>query len=144
MPRNATTFRYGFVYMPFPANHMVRACVALLAASLADCAGSLDRVDEAFVDQRKYQLYSCAELTQEAAKKTAAEAELRQLMEKSAQEPGGDLVNLVAYRTDYLMTRGELRVLAETARDKNCPPDAPAASSARAPAEQTVPARRRR
>jgi hypothetical protein len=51
------------------------------------------------------------------------ELELKLLMDKANQGTGGAVVNVIAYQSDYVMVREELKMIDATARAKNC--DAP-------------------
>ena len=56
-----------------------------------------------------------------AAKASAKrEQDLRELIDKAQQEAGGIIVSLMAYKTDYLAAEEDLRVIENTARQKNC------------------------
>jgi hypothetical protein len=70
----------------------------------------------------KYVLYSCPELATEASKVLAHKRQLEGLMARAAVGSGGDVVNAVAYRPEYLVAEGDLRDLHETALAKKCPP----------------------
>ncbi len=97
------------------------AVALLLAFALPGCAGMNDEsLSNAFGAPGKYDLYTCNQIAEQIRANRAREQELAQLMARSAQGPGGELVNTLAYRTDYLRARGELKVLIETARNKNC------------------------
>ena len=43
-------------------------------------------------------------------------------MDKAGQGTGGAVINIIAYKTDYVRAGEELKVLEATARSKNCPP----------------------
>ena len=47
--------------------------------------------------------------------------DLKRLMDKAEQSTGGGIVNVIAYKTDYVSATEELKVLDATARSKNCP-----------------------
>jgi hypothetical protein len=42
------------------------------------------------------------------------------LMDKADQSTGGSVVNVLAYRADYVAASEELKILENTARVKNC------------------------
>ena len=42
-------------------------------------------------------------------------------MDKAEQGTGGAVINVIAYRADYVSATEELKVLDATARSKNCP-----------------------
>jgi hypothetical protein len=48
------------------------------------------------------------------------EHELKQLMDRADQSPGGGLVNVLAYKADYTAASEELQLLEAAARAKNC------------------------
>jgi hypothetical protein len=76
-----------------------------------------------FVDPGKYQYYNCEQLAGQRTHWTNRELELKLLMDKAEQGTGGTVVNVIAYQTDYVTAREELKVIETTARAKNC--DAP-------------------
>jgi hypothetical protein len=96
--------------------------VAVAVAALAGCASiSEDTANAAFVAPGKYDVYDCRALATAIASTQDRELELRQLMERSSQSPGGEIVNALAYRSDHMRARAELKLLNETAANKNCP-----------------------
>lgn len=105
---------------------LARRCVcaigiAVAAAGLGGCAGlSEQAANAAFVAPGKYDVYDCRALMREITTTQARELELRQLMERSAQSPGGEVVNAIAYRSDHMRARAELKLLNDTAAEKNC------------------------
>ena len=90
------------------------------AAFVAGCSYN-DDMASAIVAPGKYQLYTCADLTIRGRDAAKRERELKALMEKSEQGSGGALVNVLAYRTEYLTARGELMQMEAAASAKNCP-----------------------
>ncbi len=97
------------------------AAAVFLAVALANCAGvSDDTAATVMGAPGKYDLYSCAQIVENIKVTRARVQELQQLMERSAQGPGGEFVNAVAYRSEYLRNRGDLKVLMDTAGAKNC------------------------
>jgi hypothetical protein len=46
--------------------------------------------------------------------------ELEQLMARSSQSAGGEFVNALAYRSEYVQTGGEMQELAKASSDKKC------------------------
>ena len=46
--------------------------------------------------------------------------ELKLLMDKAEQSTGGTVVNVIAYKADYVAATEQLKVLDATARDKKC------------------------
>jgi hypothetical protein len=97
------------------------ACLAgLLGIGLAGCATGSDVVGEAMVDPFKYHFYSCQHLADQTKAMTKREEELTGLMRQAERETGGVIVSALAYKTEHLRTRSELRLLEEEARSKNC------------------------
>jgi hypothetical protein len=73
-----------------------------------------------FSDAGKYQFFNCDQLATAAKTQFAREQELKALIERAEQAPGGSFVSLIAYRTDYVAAGEELRIIETTARGKNC------------------------
>jgi hypothetical protein len=76
-----------------------------------------------FADPGKYQYYSCEQMAAQRTYWAGRELELKLLMDKANQGTGGAVVNVIAYQSDYVMVREELKMIDATARAKNC--DAP-------------------
>jgi hypothetical protein len=107
------------------------AALALAALTLAGCATS-DSDDSAarfLVAPGKFRLYNCEHIKIETARVVTRQRELEALMARSAAGSGGEFVNAVAYRPEYLSLRGEMIDLQRTAQEKKCdfvPGQAPA------------------
>ncbi len=118
-----------------PMNSLERRCVAILAlvagACLAGCATPNGAPDDSMssylVSPGKYQLYSCPQMAALEPPLRAREGELVVLIAKAESGPGGAVAATLAYRADYLQTRGELAELGKASAAKNCPPPAPMA-----------------
>jgi len=121
-----------------------RAAALALALALPGCADMSDTMSLAFADPAKYELYDCKQLESERRRLAARSAELQGLMAKAETGAGGAIVAEVAYRNDYIATRGQAK-LAEQAWQKNrcreslpgeampvAPPPGPAAPPSRA------------
>jgi hypothetical protein len=94
-------------------------CFAALAIVLCGCAsGPL----EVFVlaDSGKYQFHNCEQLAASAKSQSLRVRELKELIDKAEQSVGGHVVSVIAYRADYIAVNEDLRVIASTARAKNC------------------------
>jgi hypothetical protein len=89
-------------------------------ALLAGCAGSVDTVGLVTVDPAKFTFYNCADLATRKRSVVARERELRDLMERAEAGPGGALVSVLAYRSEYVSVRGELKLLQKVAIEKKC------------------------
>lgn len=88
-----------------------------------------------FVDPARYDLYNCEQLAK--ARKPAFDrvTELQALMAKAETGAAGQLISGLAYQTDYVKARDDLKLIDEARQRGNCgplPPDtltAPAAAS---------------
>jgi hypothetical protein len=92
----------------------------LVGEALSACSPAVMGPVTVFVDPGKYQFYSCEQLAGQRTYWTNRELELKLLMDKTEQGTGGTVVNVIAYQTDYVMAREELKVIDATARAKNC------------------------
>lgn len=92
----------------------------LLCLALGACTSVT--AENALVDPGKYANYSCADLQRSIVIDKRREARLTNLMAQADGTPGGDFVNFLAYRGEYMEARANLRVASETLRDKRCPP----------------------
>jgi len=90
-----------------------------MAALAAGCASS-DPVATVLAHPGKYEFYPCPQLIETWGRVSARERELKELMDKAARDAGGALVSLLAYQSDYLTVRGELRMVEMEARRKKC------------------------
>jgi hypothetical protein len=115
----------------------------LLAAGTGGCAMDTDKVGLLTADPLKYELYDCAQIATAVISASTREQELRGLIDRAERGGGGGtVVAAMAYRNDYLRARGELRVLHDTARNKGCPEQPPAAAPAAKPAGKPAAARK--
>jgi len=94
------------------------AAVLALVLVLPGCASVSDDISLAFADPAKYDLYDCKQLEPERKRLAARTAELQGLMAKAETGAGGAVVAEVAYRNEYIATRGQTK-LAEQAWQKN-------------------------
>jgi hypothetical protein len=95
--------------------------VALLAALLPGCAAiSEDTAARATIAPGKFSVYTCKDIEDRTRVVRNRELELEQLMARSAQAPGGQVVNAIAYQGEYFQARGEIKLLAEAAAEKQC------------------------
>ena len=83
------------------------AAVLLSAGLLGGCAMSDERAASLLVAPGDYEIYSCPQLAVTYAGLKARRIELEGLMAKAEGGAGGQLVNAVGYRPDYLKVRGE-------------------------------------
>jgi hypothetical protein len=72
------------------------------------------------VDPGKYQYFTCEQINANRRVWSAKEQELKMLMAKAEQGARGAVVNVLAYKGDYVAANDELQVLDIAARAKNC------------------------
>ena len=97
------------------------AAAVLLAASLAGCGSMSEQsAASAFIAPGKFGLYTCEDIDERVTILRRRQVELEQLMARASQGTGGEFINTVAYRTEYLQTRGELTELKRVTADKQC------------------------
>jgi len=111
------------------------AALLVLCPALAGCAGMSDTMSTAFADPAKYELYDCKQLETERKSLATRSAELQGLMAKAETGAGGAVVSELAYRNDYIATRGQSALAEEAWRKNKCvetPPPPPAAKTAAA------------
>ncbi len=94
------------------------SCFALLA--LSGCGLSSDGAGALFVDPGRYTLYHCDDLAARRKQLIARENELRGLIERAGESPGGAVIGSFAYRSDYDTVLAEEKLLARNAAEKNC------------------------
>ena len=99
----------------------VAAAAVLLATSLAGCGSmNADTAASAFIAPGKFQLYTCGDVEERVIAQRSRQAELEQLMARASQGAGGEFASSIAYRSEYLSTRGELTALKQASADKQC------------------------
>ena len=84
---------------------------------------SANTAASAFISPGKYQLYTCTDVQDSATALRARQEELEQLMARASQSSGGEFASSIAYRSEYLQTRGELIALKQAFADKQCAVD---------------------
>jgi hypothetical protein len=73
-----------------------------------------------FVDPGKYEFYSCEQIAANRKVVEAREQQLKLLIDKAEKGAGGAVVNVIAYKGEYVAAQDELKVIDATARDKKC------------------------
>ena len=113
--------------MPNLLSHhrLLPRCLAALAlvalgAGLSGCAGMSDAISPAFADPAKYDLYDCKQLETERKSLAARTAELQGLITKAETGVAGPVVAELAYRNEYISTRGQARLADEVWRRNKC------------------------
>lgn len=97
------------------------ATAVALAMALGGCSTSgVDSSFTVFADPAKYLYYSCDQINAQLKHWTGREQELRLLMEKAETGAGGAVVNVIAYKADYVSATEELKLLNKAAREKSC------------------------
>lgn len=97
------------------------ATVVALATALGGCSTSgVDSSFTVFADPAKYLYYSCDQINAQLKHWSGREQELRLLMEKAEQGAAGAVVNVIAYKADYVAATEELKLLNKAAREKHC------------------------
>ncbi len=92
-----------------------------LGAALAGCASVGEETANAlFAAPGKFDGYTCRQIGDRARSASTRERELEEMMARAERGAGGALVSAVAYRSDHLQARAELKLLADTAGTKNC------------------------
>jgi hypothetical protein len=94
--------------------------VLIFSALLAACASEISNplMGGAFVDPGKYEFYSCDQIAANRKNVEKRSQELKLLMDKAEKGAGGAVVNVIAYKGEYVMTQDELKVIDATAREK--------------------------
>lgn len=92
----------------------------MVATGLASCSSSIDNTLTLFADPGKYEYHSCEQIAAQIRSWSSRERELKGLMDRAEWGAGGAVVNVIAYKADYVAATEELKVLAATARNKNC------------------------
>jgi hypothetical protein len=92
--------------------------IGVIATSLAGCTNT--QLSSAIVKPGKYSIYNCDQMATAGRAEAQRERELKALIDKAGQGPGGELAITLAYRGEYLTTQGNLRELEAAAVEKNC------------------------
>jgi hypothetical protein len=97
-----------------------RVVLIISFAALASCALPEDKFGSLLVAPGKYILYNCDEIARETQVKLAREQELQQVMARAGSGPGGRMVSIMSYESEYAAVRAELSELSKAAGDKRC------------------------
>jgi hypothetical protein len=99
----------------------VRWAAAILAgAVLVGCSSTGSNPITIFADPGQYQYSTCEQLAVQRTTWLNREKELKLLMDKADQGAGGAIVNVLAYKADYVAAGEQLKVVEAAARAKNC------------------------
>jgi hypothetical protein len=102
-----------------PIRHIAAAIA--LALNAAGCSAMSEST--ALANPGKFDLYTCNDIETTAKATRAQEQELRDLMVRAERGPAGGMVSAMAYRTDHMRARADLKLLADAAARKNCRSD---------------------
>jgi hypothetical protein len=92
----------------------------VLCLALAACASSGDEAPTIFTDPGKFQYYNCEQLATSNKSVLARQKALQTLIDKAGEGAAGTFVGAIAYKTDYISTTEDLRLIKAAIRDKNC------------------------
>jgi hypothetical protein len=67
-----------------------------------------DQMSSAIVKPGKFSIYTCDQIADAGRAQVTRERELKALMDKAAQGPGGEMAITLAYRGEYLTVQGNL------------------------------------
>jgi len=117
--------RVGECCPPMPeriVEKIKRAIVLALfaGACLGGCTSRSQNSATFFADPGKYEFSSCQSLAGQRKTWEKRQADLKLLMDKAERSPGGGVVNLLAYQSDYTAAGEELKLVERAARGKNC------------------------
>jgi hypothetical protein len=102
------------------ARRAVAVAALAAAGALAGCAADSPIVENFVVVPGYYDTLSCPELIGQIQGSAGRMKELTGLMEKSAGNAAGPVVNAMAYNTDYAKARATNKFADEAARRKGC------------------------
>src|SRR4051812_9704357 len=91
-----------------------------ICMALAACSSGSESTTSFLVAPGKYQYHNCEQLAGAAKATSARQQELKGLIEKAERGAAGALVGTIAYKSDYLTSIDELRLIEATAREKQC------------------------
>lgn len=120
-----------------PCHALAGAVLLALGAGLCGCADMSDGMISAFADPALYNLYDCKRLETERKNLAIKLAELQGLMSKAQSGFAGPAVAELAYRNEYIATRGQAKNADEAWAINKCRETPP--SKAAAPATSPVP-----
>jgi hypothetical protein len=97
-----------------------------LCALVTGCASSDGPY--VFADPGKYQYHNCQQLAVASKQKHERQRELKELIDKAERAAGGQIVSVLAYRSDYVAVNEEVQVIDAAVREKGCPASPPSTS----------------
>jgi len=109
--------------------------LAALCALLGGCASGAGDGPYFFADAGKYQFHNCDQLAAASKQKLTRQRELKELIDKAEQAAGGQIVSVLAYRSDYVAVNEELQVIDSTIREKKCAASPPPSAASPPPSK---------
>jgi hypothetical protein len=92
----------------------------IFSICLAACTSALESQFTLFADPGKYEFHNCEQLSAQRTSRKQREQELKSLMDKAERSTGGAFVNVIAYQTEYVEAREDVKLIEATARAKKC------------------------
>jgi hypothetical protein len=102
-----------------PVSSRVAIGAAMGLAALIGGCSSHDMVDAA-TRSGKYRYYSCDQLTKRGIEAVKREKDLRELIQRAKQGPGGEIAVALAYQNEYNVALGDLQEIENTGAEKKC------------------------
>ena len=97
--------------------NLTAACI--IGTCLTACGETVTEFT-VFADPGEYEWYSCQQLLPLRKPLEDHENELKLLIDKAKQGTGGAAISVMAYQSDYVTVREQIKVLDATARIKKC------------------------
>ena len=92
----------------------------ITAGYLTACSSAGDNPFTVFADPGQYLYHSCEQIAALRITSVERAQELKLLMDKAEHSTGGAVVNVIAYKGEYVSAIEEIKVLDATARGKKC------------------------
>jgi hypothetical protein len=111
------------------ARGLAMICVAGIVSA---CAATPDTdAFSIYAAPGKYDFLDCAGITNRLKAQSAREIQLRELMTRANEAPGGSIVSAAVYQDDFNTVRADIRALHKAAEEKRCTidPSPPAGES---------------
>ena len=99
--------------------HVAPSLAFITAGYLTACSSAGDSFT-VFADPGQYLYHSCEQIAALRITSVERAQELKLLMDKAEHSTGGAVVNVIAYKGDYVSAIEEIKVLDATAREKKC------------------------
>jgi len=100
--------------------HFVRPMAGLVALAVAACAADSTVVEGLMVMPSYYDTLQCSELVGQFVASSQRVYELTMLRERAANEPGGVVVSVLAYNSEYAKAEATKKYAEAAANRKGC------------------------